>query len=283
MQKIIPHLWFDKEAVDAAKFYTSTFPDSKITHQTKITDTPSGDCDILEFEILGYKFMAISAGPIFKINPSISFHLRCRSIEEVEKYHEILSKGGKILMELNEYPFSKKYSWIEDKFGVSWQIIHTEEKFTQKIVPALLFTQEHAGKAKEAINEYIHIFPDSKIETISEYGKNDFGEKEDNIMYSKFTLSNEEFIAMDSSMNHKFKFNEAVSLIVNCEDQEEIDYYWENLSAIPESEQCGWVKDKFGVSWQITPKNMRELINTYEKTQTMLKMKKIIIKDLQNS
>ena len=76
MQKIVPHLWFDKEAVEAAEFYTSVFDNSKITYKSRIYDTPSGDCDIVGFQVMGYDFMAISAGPLFKINPSISFHVK---------------------------------------------------------------------------------------------------------------------------------------------------------------------------------------------------------------
>ncbi len=285
MQKIVPHLWFDKEAVEAAEFYTKVFPDSKITHKSMIKDTPSGDCDIVGFNLMGYEFMSISAGPYFKINPSISFHVKCKTPQEVDNYYEKLSENGKVLMELSEYPFSKRYAWVEDKFGVSWQIILTEENFEQNIVPALLFTQDLCGKSREAIEYYVKVFPESKIDAIVEYGKNEFNEKEDNIMYSQFKLANEEFIAMDSGMDHKFKFNEAISFIVNCKDQKEIDHYWDKLSAVPESEQCGWVKDKFGVSWQITPENMNELLskNPEKTTPIMLKMKKIIITELEKA
>lgn len=88
---------------------------------------------------------------------------------------------------------------------------------------------------------------------------------------------------MDSAREHKFNFNEAISLMVNCKDQEEIDYFWSKLSAVPEFEQCGWVKDKFGVSWQIIPENMSELTKTPAAMQAMLKMKKIDIAALKNA
>lgn len=283
MQKIVPHLWFDNQAVKAAEFYSSVFPDTKIISKKTIHDTPSGDCDIVEFQIMGFNFVAISAGPLFKINPSISFHIRCNTIEKVDDYYEKLSKNGNVLMELNEYPFSKKYAWVEDAFGVSWQIIHTKEQFNQHIVPAMLFTKNVCGKAREAIKKYVDIFPDSQIKALSEYGKNEFGEKENNIMFAEFTLANETFIAMDSGLEHAFTFNEAVSFIINCKDQQEIDYFWEKLSAVSEAEQCGWVKDTYGVSWQIIPEHMSELTNTDTKVQAMLKMKKIIIEALENA
>lgn len=287
-QKVTPHLWFDKEAKEAAEFYVKTFGNnSRVTNVMTLHDTPSGDADVVSFELWDYKFMAISAGPLFKFNSSISFHIRCDSIEEVDNYYKKLSKNGKVLMELNEYPFSKRYAWVEDTYGVSWQIIHTDKKITQKIVPALMFTQDICGKTREAIEYYIHVFPTSKINEIIEYGKNEFNEKENNVMYSEFILANQKFVAMDSGFGHTFKFNEAISFMVYCKDQKEIDYYWEKLSHVPESEQCGWLKDKFGVSWQIVPEAMDEMMvkGTKEQidrvTQAFLKMKKFVIKDLE--
>jgi predicted 3-demethylubiquinone-9 3-methyltransferase (glyoxalase superfamily) len=92
-QKITPHLWFDKEAKEAAEFYTSLFPDSKIMNVTTLHNTPSGDCDIVSFELFGQPFMSISAGPLFKFNPSISFHVKCKTKDEVDAIWEKLSKG----------------------------------------------------------------------------------------------------------------------------------------------------------------------------------------------
>lgn len=289
MQKITPHLWFDRQAKEAAEFYTSLLPNSSVTNITTIHDTPSGDCDVVSFQLAGQPFMAISAGPLFKFNPSISFHVKCKTKGEVDKMWEKISKGGKVLMELGEYPFSKKYGWLQDKYGLSWQIIYTEKKFTQVIVPALMFTQDICGKARQALEYYTKVFPASKIDVISEYGKNEFHEKEDNVMYSEFTLANEEFIAMDSGFGHEFKFNEAISFIVKCQGQKEIDDYWEKLSVDPSSEQCGWLKDKYGVSWQIVPTAMDEMMSkgTPEQmarvTQAFLKMKKFDLATLEKA
>jgi len=285
MQKIIPHLWFDKEAVEAAKFYVSAFPNSRITHKTQIKDTPSGDCDILGFEVMGYSFMAISAGPVFKINPSISFSLNLETKEEVQALWDKLAPGGKALMELGEYPFSPFYGWIQDKYGVSWQLIALgkEAKGRPKVTPALMFTQDKAGKAEEAMNFYSSIFKNSKIGEIFRYTGEEGADEKGTVAHAVFFLAGQEFMALDSAQIHKFQFNEGVSLMVNCKDQAEIDYFWEKLSAVPESEQCGWVKDKYGVSWQIIPENMDELISNDAKVQAMLKMKKIVIKDLEKA
>lgn len=293
MQKIVPHLWFDTQAVEAANFYTATFPNTKITHQSKIKDTPSGDCDIVGFEIEGYNFMAISAGPFFKINPSISFMLNFdpskneKAEQSLKTLWEKLINGGKALMPLQEYPFSKLYGWVEDKFGVSWQLILTNPEGEARpfIIPSLLFVGDVCGKAEEAIDFYLSIFENAKKGTVARYPEGMEPDKEGTIMFSDFMLEQQWFAAMDSAHEHKFVFNEAVSLMVNCKDQKEIDYFWENLSAVPDAEQCGWVKDKFGVSWQIVPENMNELLskNPEKTTPVMLNMKKIIIDDLKKA
>jgi predicted 3-demethylubiquinone-9 3-methyltransferase (glyoxalase superfamily) len=283
--KITPHLWFDKEAKEAAEFYVSVFDNSKINSITTIHDTPSGDAETVAFQIMGYDFMAISAGPYFKINPSTSFHVRCATVEEVDQIWEKLSAGGTALMELGEYPFSKRYGWIEDKFGVSWQVIYTEGDFTQRIMPALMFVGDVSGRAEEAIGFYASVFRDARAEVLARYVEGEEPERAGTVKYARFFLYGQEFGAMDSALKHNFCFNEAISFVVNCKDQAEIDYFWDRLSAVPEAEQCGWVKDKFGVSWQITPANMGELIarNPEKTTPVMLKMKKIVIADLEKA
>lgn len=285
-QIIVPHLWYDKEAKEAAEFYVSAFSqNSRIKDVTTIHDTPSGSADIVTFDILGQEFMAISAGPLFKINPSISFHVKCKTVEEVDEIWEKLSSGGTVLMDLGEYPFSKRYGWIQDRFGVSWQVVYAEEDFRQRITAVLMFTKDVCGKGEEAVNFYASIFPESKAQVFARYEKGEEPDKEGTVKYAQLILNGQEFGAMDSARRHDFTFNEAVSLIVNCKDQAEIDYYWDKLSAVPEAEQCGWVKDKYGVSWQIIPENMGELMSKdLEKTTpVMLEMKKIIIEELEQA
>lgn len=290
-QKIVPHLWFDKEAKEAAEFYTSLLPDSKITNVTTLHNTPSGDCDIVSFELAGQPFMAISAGPIFTFNPSISFTVVVKTAEKVDALWKKLSENGKVLMELGEYPFSKKYGWLNDKYGLSWQIIIDDGhyKYKQVITPMLMFVGEVVGQAEEAMNFYASIFPESKVGGMAKYPAGMEPEKEGTIMHGAFVIAGQEFFAMDSAQKHEFKFNEAISFMVYCQDQKEVDYYWEKLSAHPESEQCGWLKDKYGVSWQIVPAAMHEMMGkgTPEQmkrvTEAFLKMKKFDIRKLQDA
>jgi predicted 3-demethylubiquinone-9 3-methyltransferase (glyoxalase superfamily) len=304
MQKIIPHLWFDKEAKEAATFYTSLFPESKITHTTLLRDTPSGDCDVVSFELWNQPFMAISAGPLFTFNPSTSFIVNFDPLffssspdkekAAKEKINEIwsqLADGGKVLMEIGEYPFSKRYGWLMDKYGLSWQLMLTNPEGDPRppIIPSLLFVKNNCGKAEEAINFYLSVFKNSKLGAIHRYPKGMEPDKEGTVMFADFMLENTWFAAMDSAHNHNFEFNEAVSFMVSCADQAEIDYYWQKLSAVPEAEQCGWLKDKYGLSWQITPAIMEEMMSKGSQaqidriTQAFLPMKKLDIATLKEA
>lgn len=300
MQKIIPHLWYDKEAKEAAEFYCSLFPDSKITNITVLHNTPSGDCDIVSFDLWGQKFMAISAGPLFKFNPSVSFFINFDPLlfkgsspqkearERIDIVWEKLSAGGNILMPIDKYPFSERYGWLQDKYGLSWQLILSEPGAEPRppIFPSLLFVREKCGLAEEAINFYMSVFKDSKAGSLYRYGSNQEPDKEGTIMYADFLIENQWFTAMDSAHEHNFDFNEAVSFLVSCKDQKEIDYYWEKLSYVPEAEQCGWCKDKYGVSWQISPAAMEGMMQMGSQdqidkiTQAFLPMKKLDIEKL---
>lgn len=297
MQKITPHLWFAKEAVEAAELYSSVFHNSKVTNVTRLHDTPSGDVDTVTFQLLGYNFMAISAGPLFKFNPSISFMVNfdpsqdMNARKRIDAIWEKLLDGGKILMPLDKYPFSERYGWIEDKYGLSWQLIYTNPQGEARplIIPSLLFVGDKCGKAEEATDFYLSVFRNTKRGTMARYPKGSEPDKEGSIMFTDFQLEGQWFVAMDSAHEHRFDFNEAISFVVHCDNQEETDYYWEKLSAVPEAEQCGWLKDKFGVSWQIVPKAMDEMMTTGSRdqidrvTQAFLQMKKFDIARLQKA
>ncbi len=290
MQTITPHLWFDNQAKEAAEFYTSLLPNSKVTSVTTLHNTPTGDADMVSFVLAGQSFMAISAGPIFKFNPSISFHIKCATKEDVDTIFKKLSDGGKVLMPLDSYPFSERYGWTQDKYGLSWQIIYAgKNPISQVITPVLMFTENMCGKTEEAINMYTSLFPNSKNVLAQKYQKGEEPNKEGDVKYAGFSLNGLEFGAMDSAQQHGFAFNEAISFIVPCESQAEIDKYWNALSADPKSEQCGWLKDKFGVSWQIVPTAMGEMMSkgTPEQiarvTQAFLPMKKFDIAALQKA
>jgi predicted 3-demethylubiquinone-9 3-methyltransferase (glyoxalase superfamily) len=302
-QKIVPNLWFDKEAKEAAEFYASIFPQSKVSNVSVLRDTPSGDCDVVSFEAWGHEFMALSAGPLFKLNPSISFMVNFDplffesssqerdAIEKIDEVWEKLSEGGSALMPIGKYPFSERYGWVQDKYGLSWQLILTNPAGDPRppIIPFLLFVGKNCGKAEEAINFYLSVSGNSRQGNLVRYMAGQEPDKEGTIMFADFMLENNWFAIMDSAHVHNFAFNEAISFIINCDDQEEIDYLWENLSAVSEAEQCGWLKDKYGISWQIVPSEMNRMMRNGTKeqiarvTQAFLKMKKFDLSALQRA
>ncbi len=294
MQKIVTHLWYDKEALEAAEFYIKLFDhssiDSVVTLNDTPSDTPSGSAESIVFTLAGQTFMSISAGPTFKLNPSVSLQVICNTLAEVNHLWKQLSKNGSILMPLDSYPFSEKYGWTEDKYGLSWQIIYLPDQLiSKKITPTMLFTGEQYGKAEEAIEFYTSVFANAAIDGLSYYSEDDEQGQGGKVMHGMFNLEGQNFVAMDSVIDHGFTFTEAISFLVNCDTQEEIDYFWEKLSFVPEAEQCGWLKDKYGFSWQISPMIMNDMMNTTDRvqldrvTQAFLPMKKIDIAELKKA
>jgi predicted 3-demethylubiquinone-9 3-methyltransferase (glyoxalase superfamily) len=286
-------LWFDDQAEDAARFYTSVFSDAETGRVSRYGkegfeyhQKPEGSTLSVDFKLSGQQFIALNGGPIFKINPSISIFANCGSQEETEAVWAKLLPGAKILMPLDKYDWSEKYGWLEDKFGLSWQIMTgTKDDTKQKFTPCLMFVNDQVGRAEEAIKHYTSIFPDSEIRGILKYGP-DGHDREDYVKHAQFSLNGYELMAMDSGLEHEFGFNEAISFVITCQDQEEVDFYWQNLTHQGQESQCGWLKDKFGVSWQVVPKVLQEMLadNDPEKTERVTKaffpMKKLEIDPL---
>lgn len=289
MQKIVPFLWFDGKAEEAANYYASIFKNSKIdriTHYGEAGPGPKGTVMSVIFQLEGQEFYALNEGPQFTFSPAISFFFNCETQEEINDLWNKLSEIGTVLMELEKYPFSEKFGWVEDKFGVSWQLNLASRR--QKITPFLTFVGKQSGKAEEAINFYVSLFNNSSIDKIEHY---DTGEEQlkETVMYAIFSLDGQEFMAMDGGREHPFTFTEAISLFVNCETQAEVDQLWEKLSKGGENQGPGWIKDKYGVSWQIVPTFLGELLNDpdLEKSKrvmtAMLQMGKIDIEKLKQA
>lgn len=272
---IYPCLWFDGNAKAAADFYCSIFDHSKIIDDTQM---------VVRFEIEGKLIMGLNGGPMFKINPSISLFVTCETDEEMETIWSKLIEGGTIMMALDEYPWSKKYGFVADKFGVCWQLMLGEiQPNGQKIMPCFLFVGDQYGNAQEAIKQHTSIFPSSEIVDLSIDESEDM-QQAGSLKFGTFKLGNELFAAMDGFGGHEFQFNEGFSLVVECDTQEEIDDYWTKLTEGGSESQCGWLKDRFGVSWQIIPAVLSELMSDPEKAprvvQAFMKMKKMDIQTL---
>jgi predicted 3-demethylubiquinone-9 3-methyltransferase (glyoxalase superfamily) len=273
---IYPCLWFDSQARAAFDLYEKAFGHAKI-----LSESPM----VVSFSLHGQTFMGLNGGPRFKPNPSISFYVTCETAEEVDQAWKVLTEGGSVMMPLDKYPWSERYGWLSDKFGFSWQLAkHRFSDVGQKFCPLLMFTGDVAGKAAEALQLYTKVFTPSSVAGIAKYGPGE-GDKETNVKHAQFRLGDRVFMAMDSSMPHGFTFNEAVSLAVDCDTQQEIDAYWTALTTDGGQESmCGWLKDKFGVSWQIVPSLLPKLMNDPVRgprvVQAFLKMKKFDIETL---
>jgi len=277
MQKIRPFLWFDGKAEEAAKFYTSIFKNSKIRSISQMSAT---------FLLDGLEFIALNGGPQFKFSPATSFFVECERREELDAEWKRLSKSGTVLMELAAYPFSEKFGWVQDEFAVSWQLNLAGRR--QTMTPFLMFVGEQYGKADEAMSFYISLFKNSSVTRIERYGAGE-AEAEGTVKHARFALNGQQFMAMDSGREHPFTFTPAISFFVSCETQKEIDYFWEKLSAGGEKDRCGWLKDKFGVSWQIVPPVLGEFLNDEDEEKServmkaMLEMDKLDIKALRRA
>jgi predicted 3-demethylubiquinone-9 3-methyltransferase (glyoxalase superfamily) len=297
-QKITPNLWFDGNAVEAVDFYVSAFPDSKVistAYYPKTAEEGLADFQLdmagkpltVEFELGGLRFTAINADSTFKPNSSISFMVNfdpSRDEQAREHLDELWNKlidGGEALMPLDTYPFSKRYGWVKDHYGLTWQLILTDPAGEPRpfIIPSLMFSGANTNKAEEAITFYTSIFKDAKQGTLARYSEDTGPAKAGSLMFADFTLAGQWLAAMDSGVEQDFTFDEAISLAVSCKDQAEIDYFWEKLSKVPASEQCGWCKDQYGLSWQIVPENTEELLKKPGAFARMMQMKKLVIED----
>lgn len=278
MKSLYTCIWMNNEAKEAAEFYCSVFPDAKIEESNlMVTLWSSG----------GEKFMCLNGGPKFRPTPSMSFYTVFEMEDELQQVWDRLIDGGKALMPLDSYPWSKKYGWVEDKYGVNWQLdIQSSEPVIQRFSPAFMFTGEQFGRAEEAIEFYSSAFPKSSIRLISRYGE-EAGDDAGKINHAQFLLYGQRFVAMDSSFDHQFNFTEGMSIVVPCEDQQEVDFFWTKFTEEGQESMCGWLKDKFGVSWQIVPAILPELMSDPERGQRVvnafLKMKKFDIEALQNA
>ena len=280
---IFPCLWYDGDAKESAEFYCKIF-DGKIT-----ADTPV----VMNIDLFGQKIMLLNGGPQFKKNASVSFMVICETEAEVQKYWDQLMDGGMALMPLDSYSWSKKYGWLKDKYDVTWQIFLGEKQAEQKIIPTLMFIHENNGKALEAMQLYTKTFPNSKIGDVLKYGDgvgNENHEVPENIQNAHFEIDNYSFFCMDNSYDHQFDFNEGISMVVMTHNQEETDHLWNSLTENGGVESsCGWLKDKFGMSWQIIPKKLIELMSdpnqmkAQKVVQKMMEMQKIVIKDLEEA
>ena len=270
-EKITPCLWFNDNSEEAANLYCSAFDNAKITARSPF---------VIGINLSGQSVTLLDGGPMYQPNPSISFFYICDTEKELERIWNAFVKEGTMMMPLDEYHWSKRYGWVTDKFGVSWQLsLGNLEDVGQRLTPSLLFTGKQRGRAEEALQYYSSVFKVSKTDGILYNEKN-----RKLVQHAQFALLGQKFMVMDSEEDHKFNFSEGVSLTIHCETQEEIDYYWNSFTQGGEESMCGWLKDKFGVSWQIIPNVLDTLMSDPEKAgkaaKAFMAMRKLDIEQI---
>ncbi|PQZ88111.1 hypothetical protein CQ018_16810 [Arthrobacter sp. MYb227] len=296
MQKLNVNLWMSGTGGEAAAFYADALPDA--TTQVVARYPTEG---LLEFQkplagepltlwvtVRGQKFTLINAGEDFTPNPSISLMLNFDPLDydgnleaakaDLDATWSKLSQGGGVLMELGEYPYSARYGWVQDKYNVSWQLILSDQEGDRRpfLMPTLLFGGAAQNRAGEAIDYYEDVFG-ARAGMLVAYDEPTEAASAGAVMFADFALEDDWVSVMDSAVPQPFTFGPGVSLEWPCDGQAELDRLWDALTAVPEAEQCGWLTDKFGVSWQIVPSNMDELMSRPNAFEHLMAMKKLVI------
>ena len=293
MKSIIPCLWFDSNAEEAVNFYTSVFQNTtkgdKLYYDelsAEVSGQPEGSLLTFEFTLCGQKFVAMNGGPVFRFSPAVSFYVECNGRDELTTLWNALSASGKVLMELDKYPYSELYGWTEDRFGLSWQLILSENK--QNIRPVIMLSGNNYGKAEKAMNFYTSFFPSGEIKTIARYGPEQPAET-GKVAFAIFSLAGHEFVMMESGYDHKFSITQAVSFMIECEGQEEVNMYWDRLTGGGEEQPCGWLLDRYSLAWQVVPLQLNSLLASNDRQKArnamkaMLEMKKLDINVLMDA
>ena len=287
--RIVSCLWFDQNGADGVRLYTEALPGARAvatSYYPDAHDTPSGVAGGKEltvaFEAGGSSFTTLNGGPHFKPNGSISFFVEVETAGDVDRIAARLVEGGQTMMPVGEYPWSNRYGWVADRFGFNWQVMLPRTPVARPaIAPCLMFSDAQKGRAEEAMRAYVAIFPASEIQTVARYeaGEGPTG----NIKHGRITLAGQTFVAMDSHVSHGVTFNEAISFQVMCRDQAEVDRYYAALVEGGSESRCGWLKDRFGVAWQIVPTDMPRWMTSPDRAardrafKAMMTMKKLDI------
>lgn len=306
-QRIVPNIWSTRNAEEMGRFYAASLPDSSYEVEARYPEEGlldfqqefAGQPLTVTVTVAGTRLTLINAGDEFRPTPAISFMLNfdplffggatpdgeAAASVRLDATWAALADGGVVRMELGEYPFGKRYGWVEDRFGVNWQLMLTDPSGDPRpfVVPALMFGGEAQDKAAEAAEFYVSLLSSSPggaaIGNRFPYGTPTGPAGAAALAFGEFRVGDQWFMASDFGADHAFAFSPGVSLEVQCEDQAEIDRLWDALSVVPEAEQCGWLVDRYGVSWQVVPVNMAELMSRPDAFEHMLAMKKLVIAD----
>ncbi|WP_295011814.1 VOC family protein [uncultured Microbacterium sp.] len=297
-QRIIPNIWCDRTAEEAGAFYETVFDGarSRVVARYPTEGLPDFQKGFEGLPVVvdvtlddDFRISLINAGAEYRPTPGISLLVnvdpgRFGGDEQaarawINHAWTLLAEHDRVIMDIGEYSFSPLYGWVEDQYGVSWQfkLLRPDADPIARYMPMLTFGADSRDEAPQALALYTSTFPDAEVGRILDYVVSGTGEE---IVYTEFRLAGQQLSMMASPEDVEASFTPGVSLLVRCDGQEEIDRLWEALSAVPDAEACGWLVDRFGVSWQIVPADLDALLARPGVYGRMLRMTRIVIADL---
>lgn len=289
MQKIVPFIWSAGKAEQMIDLYSAAFGATVASSQTYPDDMPAERADFagqlmsVDLNVRGLMLGIINADDTYTPNPSISLMMNFDPAaggdarQELEAAHAaLMAAGATELMPLGSYDFSDYYAWVQDPFGVSWQLMLTNPAGEPRpaALPAIMFTR--GNQAMVFTEKLLELFPGSEMGNRILMPGND-----DQVLFSDANIAGDWIMITDGGSGHEFTFSGGVSLLVRATDQQEIDGLWRALSAVPEKERCGWCIDEYGISWQVVPENLDELLASPGARGAFMRMGKIDIAQLQ--
>lgn len=259
---IVPCIWLDDQAEAAAALYTRTFPGGRETGRSYYPEAGAnpagkdpGSLLTVEVELAGQPFTLLNGGPMFKPNQTVSFFVICPDPADVDRIVGALLEGGFAMMELGEYPWSPRYAWVADRYGVSWQVMAGDREEAATTYPCLMFNGQVEGRAEEALRQYAQVLG-GEVLALEHYAP-DAGPA-GLLVHGRAAFGSGELVTMDSPISHGVAFTEGVSLQVLAEDQQTLDRWWDGLVDGGQPGPCGWLTDRYGLSWQVVPAAARE-------------------------
>ncbi|MDX1447045.1 VOC family protein, partial [Lishizhenia sp.] len=261
---------------EAARFYTEYLHNVQL-----ISESPF----LIGLSIDGTRVTLMNGEGVDKKSPSFSFYYLFETEQEFDRVYQKFIEEGKILMPLDQYPWSEKYTWVEDKFGVTWQLaLGNLELVNQRVSPFLTFSGDNFGRGEQALNLYQSLFEDFQSGGILKYDAQSGKDSEGKIQHTQFRINDTMVMLSENPESHTWNFSEGASFMLLCDTQEEIDFFWNELSTGGEEMRCGWLIDQFGVSWQIIPSVLGDLLQDQSRieavSEAFLGMKKIDIDTL---
>ncbi len=298
MQKLVPNIWCNDNADEMARFYLEAFPGATLANHARYPEE-----GLLEFQrpfagktlqvdvvIDGFAITLINADDTFRPGPALSLRVVVGTPQEAERLTSALSSGGRVLRPLGDHPLHELFAWVEDPYGVSWQVLVGHGP---AIAPCLNFAGPAQGKAQAALDKYVASFPNSRAgESITyaqlEGNTGDAAEAQDpsQLALGVAWLDGEPVYAQDfcgfggagvAGGDEHFAFDCGAALLYQAHGQQQLDAVWEALSAVPEAERCGWLRDEFGVAWEVVPDNLGELMQRAGAYEKLMAMTKIVV------